>query len=238
MRDGWAVLIVCPFTLESELVSLIRAGYKIIGQRWTVLREEDGRLALMHLPGAVERSFIPRLRAATTATTDSTWSSGAIDPEGSWVDLSAEYLGSWQNHAFCDAVLVAEGGRRGLGAHPRRSTRANAINVLRRAWPIVELHPQRRWGHLPLKLAQHTARVRASTLSQCQRFGRPPRNAPLDATGPDAQRHRARPLYHPLGRPPSGFPASPLNSQLAPGLPAVFVPHDINRKTAGKPAAN
>src|SRR5262249_51568669 len=30
VRDGWAVLILCPFTLESELVALIRAGYKVI----------------------------------------------------------------------------------------------------------------------------------------------------------------------------------------------------------------
>ena len=35
VRDGWAVMIVCPFTLEAELIAMIRAGYKVIGQRWT-----------------------------------------------------------------------------------------------------------------------------------------------------------------------------------------------------------
>jgi hypothetical protein len=157
VRDGWAALVVCPFTLESELVALIRSGYKVIGQRWTALREEEGRLALLHLPGAVERSFIPRLRSSPSSS-PSTWisnSTAALDHEGPWIDLAAEHLGSWQNHAFCDAVLVAEGGRRG-SAFVRDVDPGNAINVLRRAWPLVELHPQRRWGHLPLKLAQQT----------------------------------------------------------------------------------
>ena len=35
----------------------------------------------------------------------------------------------------------------------------------RRAWPIVELHPQRKIGHLPLKLTQH-ARVCELQLSR------------------------------------------------------------------------
>jgi hypothetical protein len=108
VRDGWAAMIVCPFTLESELVALIRAGYKVIGQRWTAVREEDGRLALLHLPGAIERAFVPRLRSSFERFE----TGGAAGPQGSWVDLSYEHIGSWQNHAFCDAVLVTDGGRR------------------------------------------------------------------------------------------------------------------------------
>lgn len=156
VRDGWALLIVSPFTLDTELVALIRAGYKVIGQRWTAVREEDGRLALLHLPGAVERSFAPRLRSTSSAEMP--------ENESSWVDLSDEYLGSWQNHAFCDAVLVADGGRRG-SAHVRDVAPDSALDLLRRSWPIVELHPQRKFGHLPLKLTQH-ARVCELQLSR------------------------------------------------------------------------
>jgi hypothetical protein len=156
VRDGWAVMIICPFTLEAELVAMIRAGYKVIGQRWTCLREEEGRLALLHLPGVVERSFVPRLRAASTE------GSGASDR--AWVDLSNEYLGSWQNHAFCDAVLIADGGRRGT-ARLRDVAPDAALETLRHAWPLVELHPQRRHSHLPTKLAQH-ARVCELQLSR------------------------------------------------------------------------
>jgi hypothetical protein len=156
VRDGWAVLIICPFTLEAELVAMIRAGYKIIGQRWTAVREEDGRLALLHLPGMVERSFVPRLRSVSGAESDA-----------AWADLSHEYLGSWQNHAFCDAVLVADGGRRNCAAI-RDVDPETSLELLRRAWPIQELHPQRRHGQLPLKLAQH-ARVCEVRLSRSPR---------------------------------------------------------------------
>jgi hypothetical protein len=151
VRDGWAVMIVCPFTLEAELVAMIRAGYKVIGQRWTCLREEDGRLALLHLPGMVERSFVPRLRAASS---EGNAGGGAVS-DRAWVDLSNEYLGSWQNHAFCDAVLIADGGRRGT-ARLRDVAPESALDALRQTWPLVELHPQRRHGLLPMKLAQHT----------------------------------------------------------------------------------
>jgi hypothetical protein len=158
VRDGWAVMILCPFTLEPELVALVRAGYKVIGQRWTAVREEDGRLALLHLPGAVERSSVPRLRSPSGGG-----GGGGVGPdgaggrEGEWIDLSHEYLGSWQNHAFCDAVLVAEGGRRAAPA-VRDLDPADALGVLRRAWPVAELHSQRRHAQLPARIA-HAARV-------------------------------------------------------------------------------
>lgn len=150
VRDGWAVLILCPFTLESELVALVRAGYKVIGQRWTALREEDGRLALLHLPGAVERSMVPRLRSTAEAP-----AARHVGDADGWLDLTDEYLGSWQNHAFCDAVLVIEGGRRAAPA-VRDLDPGDALALLRRAWPIAELHPQRRHGQLSARIAQQS----------------------------------------------------------------------------------
>ena len=83
------------------------------------------------------------------------------------MDLSGEYLGSWQNHAFCDAVLIAESGRRDT-AYVRDVEPANAMDCLRRAWPIVDLHPQRRIGQLPVKLSQY-ARICELQLSRSPR---------------------------------------------------------------------
>ncbi len=148
VRDGFAVLILSPFSLEPELEAMVRAGYRIIGQRWTALREEDGRVAMLHVPGMIERNQPPRTRSRQTPA------QGPMDPLANWVDLMGVYLGTRQNHAFCDAVLLAEPGRR-LHPHLRELNHVTAMNVLRRNWPIVELNPQRRSGQLPVRLAQH-----------------------------------------------------------------------------------
>ena len=140
VRDGFAVLLICPFGVEPELTAMISSGYKIIGQRWTGVREEDGRLALLHVPGRTERASVPRLRST-------------VSEEETWIDFAGEYPGSSQNHAFCDAVLIADPGRRPK-AHLRETDPAAAVNVLRRAWPIAELHPTRRLSQLPARLAQ------------------------------------------------------------------------------------
>lgn len=143
VRNGWAFLLLCPFGLEPELTALARAGYKIIGQRWTAVREEEGRLALLHLPGRVERGTTPRLRAASTES---------VDADG-WTDINTQFPGTAQNHAFCDAVLVTDPARRGR-AGLQEIEPSDALHLLRQAWPIVELHPQRRHSPLPLKLSQ------------------------------------------------------------------------------------
>ncbi|HET6251209.1 MAG TPA: hypothetical protein VFE47_26235 [Tepidisphaeraceae bacterium] len=140
VRDGFAVLIICPFGVEPELTALISNGYKIIGQRWTAVREEDGRLALLHIPGRVERATTPRLRF------------GSQDQEG-WLDLSRQHPASWQNHAFCDAVLVVEPGRRAK-AHLRPTDSADALELLTREWPIAELDRARRGSHVLGNLAE------------------------------------------------------------------------------------
>lgn len=143
VRDGWAVLILCPFSLEAELDLMVRAGYKLIGQRWTALREEDGRIALMHVSMPTERTAGSRRLRLTTQESE---------PQ-SWFDLCAQYPGSWQNHAFCDAVLVTEPGRRSQSGLSEMDSAA-ASEVLRQAWSIAELHPQRRHSVLANRLGQ------------------------------------------------------------------------------------
>lgn len=140
-RNGWGALIFSSFGIEPELSALARNGYQIIGQRWTAVREEDGRVAMLHIPGWVERQTAPRLRYR------------GIEPAVGRLDLHGEFIGSFQHHAFCDVALVTEPCRRPQ-AHLRELGHSAAINVLKRAWPLVDLRPQRRAGQLPPRLAQ------------------------------------------------------------------------------------
>ena len=153
VRDGWSALLLCPFGMASELAALVAHGYRIIGQRWTAVREEDGRVALLHMPGPVERTLVvsgPRVGGAADATALPV--PGGLNLGTGWVDLNAQLAVPWRNHAFCDAVLVVEPGRRPHAAL-REVDAVSAADVLRRAWPIVELHPSRRHGPLPARLA-------------------------------------------------------------------------------------
>ncbi|MDB5304168.1 MAG: hypothetical protein JWM97_1717 [Phycisphaerales bacterium] len=140
VRDGFAFLLICPFSPEPELAALTTEGYKIIGRRWTALREEDGRLALLHLPGCAPAPVAPRLHLT-------------IHARPNWKDPAPDSAGPWQNHAFCDAVLIAEAGRR-PSATLKETDPTNAANLLRQAWPILELHPARKPSPLPARLAQ------------------------------------------------------------------------------------
>jgi hypothetical protein len=140
-RDGWGALIFSPFGIEPELSALARNGYQIIGQRWTAVREEDGRIAMLHIPGWVERQTAPRLRYL------------GIEPPTGRLDLTSEIEGTFQNHAFCNLTLITEPGRR-PNAHLKELSHAAAINVLRRSWPLVDLHPHRKLAQLPPRLAQ------------------------------------------------------------------------------------
>ena len=145
-RDGWAFLLLCPFGGAPELTTLVRSGYKLIGQRWTAVREEDGRLSLLHVPGMVEHA--PK----------------QLGLKPRWADLTEQWPGAWRNHAFCDAVLVAEPGRR-PHANIRQVDAASGPALLRRAWPIDELHPSGRHSALPAKLA-HLCRLAEVQLSR------------------------------------------------------------------------
>lgn len=135
-RDDLAALVLTPMGLERELAALLDAGYRIIGQRWTAVREEQGRCMLLSMPGMVQQR---PARSAVAA------------PE--WIDLTATSPQSSQSQAWCSAVLAVDSGRR-----PKASLRTwspdDAAMVLRLAWPIPELHPQRRCGQLATRLAQ------------------------------------------------------------------------------------
>jgi len=142
VRDGWGALILCPFSLEPELSTLARAGFRIVGQNWTALREESGKIAMLHMPGTVER-MTPRPPGIVSAHETGTHR----------VDLTSEFCGSGCEMAWCDAVLLIAPGRRPL-PNLRAITQANAVGALRRSWPITELHPHRRQGQLPARMAQ------------------------------------------------------------------------------------
>lgn len=137
-RGDWAFLILSPLGLDGELTALVRNGFGVIGQRWTCVRETEagGPLEMLHVPGHVERSIGPRLLPAAGEPTT--------------VDLTAEYCGSHRDRAECDAVLIVEPGRR-PAAHVKELPGQLALDGLRRNWPIVELHRQKR--QLPMKLA-------------------------------------------------------------------------------------
>lgn len=168
-RDGFGMLMISPFGIEPELTALIRSGFKVIGQRWTALREDgDGRVEMLWMPGQVERTPPPRPRSSP---------SGQVN---GWVDLNAEFCGSTQNHAFCDAALLIEPGRR-PGAMVRPIGKVSALPTLRKNWPIVELHPHRKHGQIPARLARtcrcfetHLSRRAGDILDQIDliRYGR------------------------------------------------------------------
>ena len=137
-----AFLMLAPFGIERELSALIRGGYRVIGQSWTALREECGRFSMLRLPGYVERSTAPGMRLI-----------GDVPRE--WVDLTQENIGAEQGQGWCDAVLIVDPARRPR-ANVRLLDRGRAVQTLRSAWPIFELHPNRRHGQLPARLAQGT----------------------------------------------------------------------------------
>jgi len=65
-RDGWGVLLISSFNIAAEMAALVNAGYRVIGQRWTALREVRhgaGRVEMLHIPSRIE-SRIPGVTQA------------------------------------------------------------------------------------------------------------------------------------------------------------------------------
>jgi hypothetical protein len=143
VRNGFGILMLSPLGLAPELTALVRAGYRVVGQRWTALRERDGRIEMLHLPGMLERPVSPRMRLATS------------DLSPTWIDLAREHCGCEVAQGACDGVFVVARGRRPT-AHLRQ-LRDEALDAVRGGWPIEELHPLRRHGQLPAKLAAKCA---------------------------------------------------------------------------------
>jgi hypothetical protein len=141
-------LLISPFGVEPELTTLIRGGYRIIGQSWTALKEHDGRFELLNFPGQVERPIPPGMRFAHGGG-----GGGSDATPPTWIDLMREFAGAEQRHGWCDAVLITTAGRRAI-SNVRPLDRGGAAQVLRGVWPMFELHPSRRHGQLPARLAQ------------------------------------------------------------------------------------
>ncbi|HEY7089274.1 MAG TPA: hypothetical protein VH518_14350 [Tepidisphaeraceae bacterium] len=127
VRDGWGVLMLSSFNIEPELTTLVRAGFRVIGQNWTALREQGGHIDMLAMPGGVIRA-------------------------NDRIDLTREMLGSAIDQAYCSVAMIMSPGRRPL-PHLRAIAPTNSIGALRRGWPIVELHPLRRPGQMPARLA-------------------------------------------------------------------------------------
>jgi hypothetical protein len=144
VRDDLGVVLLSTFSVGPELTCLAQAGFQIVGQRWTAIRCEDGRIELLHMPGAVEYPAPPRLPGVRGAPSG-TW------PQ--WVDLAGQFPQSSRHHAFCHVVLIADAARR-TDAHAAELSVSQAQELLRQAWPIVDIHPTGRSPQLPGRMAQ------------------------------------------------------------------------------------
>lgn len=124
-RKGWGALLLAGFDLGEEVRQLINGGFKVIGQRWTAVREREGRVGLFAMPGAVEQ-FIPAPPGRRAA------------PTPVWVDMEAEFPGLARWRGSCDAVIVLERGRRGVGLVDYLAAQDGAA-LLKQSWPVLEI---------------------------------------------------------------------------------------------------
>jgi hypothetical protein len=140
-RSGWGALVIAPYPIPREISRIVRAGYRIVGQRWTALIRQDGRVGLWHVPGLTESPAVGgRLIRSKPVWTNPI----AGDP---WA--SAEV-------AWCDAVVAIAAGRRSKSCG-RVIAAGEAQGALRRAWPICELPVDRpRLQHPAAALAEQS----------------------------------------------------------------------------------
>lgn len=143
----FAALIMCPFGILPELSAIAASGWRVVGQRWSGLRLEEGKIQLMHMPGAMEAAIWPR--RPQTAFLQSECS-----------DLHAVYPESFLQQAECKAVIVVSSGRRPQ-ASANGLSRWEAGEVIHRAWPIAELHPRKRGGVIAGMLGRNCQCVEA-----------------------------------------------------------------------------
>ncbi len=130
-RAEFGMLMLSPYPIEGEVRELVAAGFAVIGQSWVCLREEDGRVAMLQMPGLMQRTNDPLI----------------------WTDLTNEFPGSSRHHAFITSVAIIEPVRRSA-VEVRATLRTQALPKLRRAWPIHELSQARRSRQILPRLAQ------------------------------------------------------------------------------------
>ncbi len=132
-RDGQGVLILSKYSIASELDALARAGYGIVGQSWTALREEKGRIVMLRIPGASNRADFSHPLTRSSA-----------------------FRGVVRQRAECDSILIVAAGRRSV-ASVQPIDGAIALAELRRAWPMPDLHSHRRPSKILSGLAHQSS---------------------------------------------------------------------------------
>jgi hypothetical protein len=121
-RSGWGALVFAPYPIPREIHRIIRAGYRVVGQRWTALMRQGERIVMRHIPGL----------------TESPAESRSIRSKPVWTDLLAGNPWSSAEVAWCDAVLAIVPGRRSKSCG-RIVPSEMAGQLIRRVWPICEL---------------------------------------------------------------------------------------------------
>ena len=140
-RAGWGALVIAPYPIAREMSRIVRAGYRIVGQRWTALIRQNGRIALWHVPGLTESPAVGKK---------------LIRSKPVWTNLIASNPWASAEVAWCDAVVTIAAGRRSKSCGRVIST-AEAQGALRRAWPICELPVDRpRLRHPAAALAEQS----------------------------------------------------------------------------------
>jgi hypothetical protein len=136
-RAGWGALVIAPYPISAEIARLVRAGYRVIGQRWTALVRQNGRITLRRVPGILESPPSP----------------GKSLPRGAaWIDLTSDNPWASADLAWCDAVLSVAPGRRST-SQGRVVPVAESQAYLRHAWPLPQLPLDRPRQHPAATLA-------------------------------------------------------------------------------------
>ena len=150
--QDWGLLMLSGCGMEPELTAMARHGYNVIGQRWTALREEDGAIAMLHVPGQLERGFNRRVGPRMIGPEIGTGAS--LTDTTSWIDLVAESPSVSRHHGFCQAVVLIEPNRRPAG-WVRPIAPMQMLEALSSHWPMVELQPKNRFeGRIVHRIAE------------------------------------------------------------------------------------
>jgi hypothetical protein len=122
-RSGWATLIIAPYPIPTQISRAVRAGYRVIGQRWVALVRRTDRVVLRHLPGAMEAPA---------------GGGKSIGRRLQWIDITANNPWATAQTAWCDAVAVISPGRCSR-SRARILLPAEVQSHIRHAWPVSTL---------------------------------------------------------------------------------------------------